>query len=304
MLQAAFVEPELFPLSKTMILRLVEDRHLTVSIPPVALTSLEEQMTYVQQQFDTVWSPVLQEVACLRERASELLWPVFKSQEPITEDWLREMIQANTPALVEKKGGTRGIREAYSDETFRRWRTGGLLRETGKNRLDFEATLAILIMRMADTKRAQGFLPFHERKPSGFKSAQDRDLPSRMEPYMYVWRQDAPNTPAIPCGLPLSDDIPNAAFLYSRWRMLGVLHDDWLPYGNLGSVRWRGTIQERNTLLWNLSEQELAQWDPQIAPLGNDILDTVARMTRHTLANLILLRMASQIFQKAAISAQ
>jgi hypothetical protein len=48
---------------------------------------------------------------------------------------------------------------------------------------------------------------------------------------------------------------------------------------------------EKTRLLWNMTEAELLQWDPQMRPLGKTVMDA-APLAQHMLATLSLLQLA------------
>lgn len=275
MMSMTAIMPELFPLSKAMVNRLTEDRKMAASLSPTtSLEELEEQLAFIKQRFGDMWKPLLHEVEGLRDHACEILQPAMEYRQISTDNFLKIL-----HGMKEKRGHS----EAFTVKTVSRWRDRGLVRYDERDHINYDTAIAVLMMRLADHRRDRGFLPPGDHKD---------------EPYMYVWRQDTPSSPIIPCGLPLADDIPAHALLYSRWRALGLLRSDWLPFGDLGSVRWRGVSMENGVLFWSLTEQDLMRWDSSIIPLSDGILYHVAKQASHTLANLVLLKQASLIFQQ------
>lgn len=284
--------PDCYPLSRSMVELLADERQIpsNLTIPyemiegPAPVDRIEE----LKHSFLLQWKPLVDEIAQLRAQAEEPLKPVLEGYQSLSTKEFVEILYKKTPL---KQG-----RSKVSPMTVSRWRGRGFIRPVDNNEdlISAETALAVLIMRMADRHHQKGWLP-----PG----------PHQNEPYMYVWRKDAPNTPAIPCGLPLGDDVPNHAFLFTPFRFLGLLYPDyWFPFANLGSVRFAGTTlagQEKrgNRVLWNLSEEEILIWDPSIKPLGRGILDTLALQARDSLANLVLLRLATQEFHRAILPA-
>ena len=282
------IEAECYPLSKPMISRLAVDRGIPLAVSTQGVTSLLLERNPADASLKNV-KYLLRDIDALREKTSEILAPALTHPTLLTTDWFRETLKEHTPSLM-KKGKTPTQRqdvELFSEKTLSLWRSRGLLLSDERDVLNFHTATAVLIMRLADRRRERGFLP-----PGNHND----------EPFMYVWRQDGPQSPAIPCGLPLGEDIPKHSFLFTRWQALGALKQGgWLPFANLGSVRWRGIREEQGSLLWDMSEQDIALWDPTLVPLGKGILDSVAPLTRHTLATMILLKQASLALQSNTV---
>jgi len=299
------VEPECYPLSRPMIVRLAYDSSipLIASSEPVpsihfhALEPLDREQDLLHtrgtEKLVTTrksWGAFQAEIHELRAHTSEILAPALLQPRLLTTEWFREALREHTPPLVRKgkdKVPTEKHKETVSDETLSKWRARGLVRYEERDMLSYHTAYAVLFMRLADRRRERGFLP-----PGNYEH----------DPFMYVWRQDSPQSPVTPCGLPLADDIPNHALLFTRWQALGRLgQSGWLPFANLGSVRWRGIREAQGSLLWDLSERDIAIWDPTIISLGEGILDSVASLTRHTLATMILLKQASRVLQGSGV---
>ena len=288
-----------------MIVRLAYDRSIPLlsSFEPVpavnirALEPLDREHDLLHTRGGNLvttrksWGEFQEEMHELREHTSEVLAPALLRPRILTNEWFREALREHTPPLV-RKGEDKMFREthkeAVSDEALSKWRARGLVRYEEPHMLSYHTAYAVLFMRLADRRRERGFLP-----PGNYEK----------DPFMYVWRQDSPKSPAIPCGLPIGNDIPNHALLFTRWQALGQLgQGGWLPFANLGSVRWAGIREEQGSVLWDLSEQEIALWDPSIISLGAGVLDTVAPFMRHTLASMVLLKQASTILQRSGVA--
>ncbi|QBD82794.1 hypothetical protein EPA93_45255 [Ktedonosporobacter rubrisoli] len=276
------VTPSCYPLSESMVHFLAEERQIpsTFTIPfdldvshPSSLEHINElRLGFIQRW----WSPLIREIADLRIEAEKPLRSALEGHEKLTTKEFVDILYQKTP-LVEKRAKVSGM-------TVSRWRGRGFIRTAEENdeHIAVETALAVLMMRLADTRHQKGWLP-----PGSHTC----------EPYMYVWQQNGPGQPVLPCGLPLHPSIPPHAFLFTPFRFLGVLYPDhWFAFGDLGSVRFAGTIQKEKHLLWNLTEEEIRLWDPTIEPLGRGILDTFALQARDNLANLVLLKLATQAF--------
>jgi len=298
------IEPECYPLSQPMIVRFAYDRNIPLTVSTETNTFSSAHATPVLRESEMLRARAAgnlhttqngrEELVCeikeLRERTSSILEPVLSHPTLLTTDWFRQALREHTPPL-EKRGKAQKESqevELFSEKTLSMWRTRGLLRSDERDKLNFHTAFAVMMMRLADHRRERGFLP-----PGQYDQ----------EAYMYVWRQDTPQSPVIPCGLPLADDVPNHAFLFTPWKALGEWGTSrWLPFSHMGSVRWKGVREDMGTILWDMSEQDIALWDPSIAPLGNGIIDDVLPLTRHTLATMILLKQASEAFQRNTVT--
>lgn len=282
------VAPICYPLSESMVRLLAEERQipskLTISLElDITSSSLEDQINDLKHQLLRQWDPLIQEIADLRARAEEPLKSALEGYEKLSTKEFIEYLSQKTPQVKEGKIKISGM-------TVSRWRGRGFIRavDESDDYIAAETALAVLMMRMADTRHQKGWLP------AGFHTN---------EPYMYVWRKDGPEKPAIPCGLPLSKEIPNHAFLFTPFRFLGLLYPDyWFPFGDLGSVRFAGITKGNKKVFWNLTEDELHIWDPSLQPLARDISDAFALQVRDNLANLVLLRLATEQFQCQKVS--
>src|SRR5947209_64980 len=111
-----------------------------------------------------------------------------------------------------------------------------------RNKYDFQVRSTAaedeLVVRVLSSFREEqthlrGLLPLTSR---------DRDLTSRdREPAWWCWRQDHPQTPIIPCPVPLPDDLPPSAVLWTQWAG-AAWHPEWLGVGQRGAIRWARTI--------------------------------------------------------------
>lgn len=267
----ATILPEAFPLSRPMVHHLAKvlGTPLEISMEEFSdLATFEDQVTYLRQRHQQVWQPVLGKISQLRSSACEKIQPVAQ-QKALKANQFGTILQQYYPPRERN----------YSPSVdISRWRSRGLIRgrkEEGERGILFESAIAVLMMRLALQGKEREFLPPGKHT---------------QEPYMYVWRQDGPGQPVLPCGLPLSD-VPNHSFLFTRWPFLGLHRSDWLPFEG-GSVRWGGTYydEESGETFWNMSEEELRIWE-------KDIPSSLRKDTphiRHQLANLVLARLASR----------
>lgn len=272
--------PEMYPLSASMVQHLAAERKIAYNIPiplEVAL-SFEDQITYLRQHYVTTWQPLLDEVASLRSQACEALADVLSGKEILTGPGFLDVLQQYAPQKVRRRDA--------QQVSLSRWRGRGLLRYEDRGRINADTAVAVLMMRLALSRD-------HKFLPSGSYVN---------EPYMYVWNVNTPTSPPTPCGVPLQE-IPRHAFLFTHWRFLGILRSDWLPFGEFGSVRWGGvTTDEHGQLLWDLSDDDLRIWDPSIAVSNTSIPESIQKQTRHTLANLVLLRLAGQYLMHSSVT--
>lgn len=267
------IAPLMAPLSRPIMVHLANYEKVVL---PTVTTDMDEQLVTAGQRFRARWYFLSQQVQEKREEAFHLMSPVVQGRLLSTE-WLIETLTQYTP------GRQHETSKPLTAQTISRWREQGLLRYEQKNQPDSECTAAIVTARMIDP-RERGWLP-----PT---IAAD-------EPLWWCWRQDSPTDPVIPSPVPLPENIPHHALLWTNWRG-AAWKQPWLPLGNLGAARWGGTMVENGNVLWNLTVQEMELWDAEIMPLGNGVLDSAAKLTRHTLATLALLRLATPRLQQAA----
>lgn len=262
--------PDVFyPLSASMVRHLATERHIQTTpsrVPLEYALSFEDHINYLRAEYVKTWQPLINEVTDLREQAEQAIIPALEKKTLSTNHFLDVLLTS-----------TKKRRDAQ-EVTLSRWRGRGLLRYDERGKINPSTAIAILMMLLA-FKNKQTFLP-----PGKHIN----------EPYMYVWAKESPSSAPTPCGLPLAA-LPTHTFLYTPWHLLGQLSNEWLPFGKYGSVRWAGVIQEDEQLLWDLNGEALQLWDSSIAQLHDGrIPESVQRQSRHTLANLILLRQANE----------
>ncbi len=266
------VAPFMAPLSEPMMLQALSaqgQEHTKTAMRRLFTTTLQEQLSQTEQEFTRQWALLIQRNQEQRTRVYTLMTPVVR-KHALTTEWIIEKLTEFTPKRTAK-------RTPISAETISRWREQGLIRYQEKNRPNAQSAAALLTLRLLIQQKERRWTP---------------SAISQSEPLWWCWRQDSPQAPIIPCPIPLPEDLPHTALLWTTW--LGASWDPaWLQLGNKGCARWAGTIQEHDQLLWRMSEEDLQQWDKEIAPLGNNVLDTAAPLTRHTLATLALLRLVT-----------
>lgn len=219
---------------------------------------------------DSEWKGIVERVEEKRDVVYEHMNPVVRSGD-LSTNWVIETLTELTPRTA--------LNRPLSAETISRWRENGLLRYKEKNHPDAASVAALLTLRLLIQERQRGWTP---------------KVPA-LEPSWWCWRQDTPKSTIIPCGVPLSPDIPRHALLWTPWT--GAAWDPlWFQFGTLGAARWAGTMQgENGTQYWDLEEKDLLLWG------GNDtikydehgLLDSIATVARHTTATLLLLLNAS-----------
>jgi len=162
----------------------------------------------------------------------------FVRSDQLTTNWLLKTLTLHAP---EEK--------PVSTQTFALWHERGLVRYRERGHPDPTAAAALVMARTIDD-RERNFLPA---------------TLSAEEPYWWCWRQDAPDAPIVPCPVPLPEDLPASALLWTSW--LGATWENtWLPIGTLGAIRWAGQGPQ-NRGPFALSQQEIASWDAEVAML-------------------------------------
>ena len=165
--------------------------------------------------------------------------------------------------------------------TLSRWRDAGLLRYDKKDRPDGDSVASLLIAAQLHKQR-RGFLP---------------STLVEGEPAWWCWRQDSLSAPVVPCPVPLPDDLPPSALLWTQWMGAGW-HPEWLNVGQRGAIRWAGTSEVNGKLLWDVSLDALTAWVPGIVSSLEELEVARAELEAtpeilHTLSNIALLHLAS-----------
>lgn len=264
------LSPYLAPLSRPLINELAVSGELRLS------TSLDDLV----QDFHSQWTQLILRVKQSSEKVYQIMAPAVATGT-LSTNWLIDQLAQASPH-----------HRKLSHETISRWRDQNLLYYQGHNKPNQDNAAALLILRMlTDTKKVIGWVP--------------GTTITKEEPLWWCWRQDSPDSSIIPCPVPLPENVPPYALLWTNW--LGASwQEEWLPVGKHGATRWAGTRfnTEKSTLLWNISEEALQRWDPEISPFSQGILSDAAPLTMHTLSTLALLRLATSRLQKSAYLSQ
>jgi hypothetical protein len=166
--------------------------------------------------------------------------------------------------------------------TLSRWRDAGLLRYDKKDRPDTDSVASLLIAAQLHKQR-RGFLP---------------STLVEGEPAWWCWCQDRPWAPVVPCPVPLPDNLPPSALLWTQWTG-AAWHPEWLNVGQRGAIRWAGTNEVNSKLLWSVSLDKLTEWVPAIVSNAEELEATTEELETtpeilHTLANIALLHLAGR----------
>ena len=238
------------------------------------------------------WELLRTEVQQKREIAFYYMDPFVRhhqSREPISEHrehqehqerqerltysttWLRETLMRHSPEHVQ-----------VSQDTISKWHQRGLVRYREYNVPEYTSAAAIFIARMID-KGERNFLP---------------SVIAPDEPQWWCWRQDTPNAPVIPCPVPLPDNLPVSALLWTPWAG-AAWEATWCKIGKgRGAIRWAGVTGKPQHEHWSLTYDDLSRWDEQaatvLAPLRDETMQDgeEERTGLHLAATLALHRLA------------
>jgi hypothetical protein len=263
--------PRLAPLPIPIARHLVGRQRKERRPPETVALTLEEQLAQATRHFDAFWLDLEQAVREKRVLTYTLLSPIVDTPG-LSTDWVWSALKNYTDHPV-------------TVPTISRWREQKLLRYDGWNQPAADSVASLLIARLIDP-RERGWLP-HEMKEE--------------EPRWWCWRQDAPGAPAVPCPVPLPEDLPPATLLWTPWA--GAAWDPgWLNVGTAGAIRWAGTTIQHGKLLWNITEDDLQRWDPGVFPLAKGILEMASEVL-HMIATMALARLARErLGQTAALA--
>lgn len=267
------VAPYLAPLSRPMIDFLAQQRSERI---PLVTTDLEDQISSIRSAFHETWTSIIERVYALLPQVYTVLLPAIRENR-VTSEWFAETMTAFTP----------NKQVPLTAQALSRWRNKGLLHYDQKDRPNIDNVAALLTLRLLDT---QGKKYWHPSK------IEDE------EALWYCFRQDTPTSPIIPCpARPLPTNIPKNALLYTNYQ-LARFQPEWLAFGNYGCIRWAGTTIEDGRLLWNLNLDDMRVWEANIDPSNRRILEKAnTPLMHHSIATMILLRLATEKFSKQTI---
>jgi hypothetical protein len=203
-----------------------------------------------------------------RQAVYVLMDPLVQTEKVLREPslsttWIMHVLRAHTPE-----------NRLVPSQTLSLWRERNLLRYRERGHPDLDNTAALLLARMVD-ERIRNWLPT--------TIAED-------EPDWWCWRQETPEMPPVPCPVPLPGHLSASTLLWTPW--IGASWDPhWLKIGNVGAMRWAGTVGEKQHVRWTMSQQDLQVWDAEAAALHIDSPACAEEML-HTLATLALFRLA------------
>jgi len=163
----------------------------------------------------------------------------FVANDHLTTSWLLKALTTHTPGKTPVQSSTLNL-----------WHERGLFSYTERGYPEPDSAAAMLIARMVD-RRERNWLP---------------TIMTQREPRWWCWRQDRPDAPVVACPIPLPDDLPPSALLWTPW--LGACwHIPWLQIGLLGAARFAGTQgpMSGEEWRWNLSLEDFHRWDPEMA---------------------------------------
>lgn len=226
------------------------------------------------------YSAFLQLHASLREARRE----TFEDFAPALKDgtwstsYLIQKLTEFTPGKTLKKNSP------LSAETLSHWRKAGLLRYRAKNTPDHHSGAALLTLRRMVGNRERRWLPSY------------RNTSFVQEPLWWCWKQESLSSPILPCAVPLPDDLPSSALLWTEWQ--GAAWDPgWLSVGNLGCCRWAGSKEESQFpgLLWDITLDDLiSRWSVQFLDNFYGQALQATPLTLQTLATLALLQRGTE----------
>lgn len=155
-----------------------------------------------QEAPSTSTAPVLlhERMGPPRDEIFHLMQPVVKQKE-FTTQWMLNVLTQFTP---KRSGSTKPL----SAEALSRWRETGLVVYQHKNIPDYDNGAALILLRRLIQGRERGWLPLPPQ------SAQKRFFAH--EPLWWCWRQDIPDSPVLPCPVPLPEELPASALLWTR----------------------------------------------------------------------------------------
>lgn len=224
-----------------------------------------------QQDLLASWARIYQRFRPIRNEAYHLTADALKSGDYSTR-WIIAELSKRYP---EKS-------KPVSHETISRWRTTGLLPYQKEDFPDPDRAIAMLILRELITAKANAWTPKLPKNGSFWKEA-----------LWTCWRQDTPTSPILPCAIPLPPDLPHHTLLWTSYLGADLKSPLWLRIGDLGCCRWAQVKEYHNTLIWDITEEDLQVWGITIENYSKE-MEKDTPLTLHMLANLALLQLATE----------
>ena len=234
------------------------------------------QLHIKRQEVLAPWARLYQRFRPIREEAYSLTKDALERGDYSTR-WIIAELSKRYPKRS----------KPLSHETISRWRETGLLPYQKEDFPDPDRAIAMLILRSLTTDKIHAWTP---------KAPQSGDF--RDEALWTCWRQDSPSSPIIPCTIPLPPDLPRHALLWTDYLGADLKSDLWLRIGDLGCCRWASTKKYNNNLIWDIREEDLRLWKIDTAAYTKE-LEKDTPLTLHMLANLALLRLATERLEAA-----
>lgn len=232
--ETLFSLPDYAPLPLPFVQHLLAEKQIS----PIVL---KRDIVSLRLSIALLLSPFVQRQMWLEQEEGELDTKeiVEESQRGgVTTGLLQRLLTANSPS-----------RRPVPLQTISDWHKRGLLRYRQWGNPDFDNATALLIMRLLQSK-IRGWLP-----P---KMAAD-------EPSWWCWRQDAPDAPVVACPVPLPDELPPSALLWTPWSG-AAWNRSWVGIGEYGALRW-ASLPGEERFEKEFSLEMLARWDIRSASL-------------------------------------
>lgn len=262
--------PALAPLSESM----VSQAFLTQEGKTSLETPLSQERSPAWKQLYQRFQPAYHEAYALTRQALDD--GTFSTRWMITE--------------LSKRYPTAG--KTISNETISRWRSSGLLRYHKDDHPDPDRAIAMLILRELTTEKLHAWTPKVPTTGDFWHEAS-----------WTCWRQDAPNAPVLLCPVPLprSEDLPPHALLWTSYLGADLTSPHWLRIGTLGCCRWAHVQTYHGTAIWDMSVQDLQTWGIDTSSYQQELTSDMP-LTLHMVANLALLRLATERFQVVQVT--
>lgn len=223
-----------------------------------------------RQEQLTSWAKLYHRFRPLRKEAYTLTTDALKRGEYSTR-WMIAELSKRYPQRS----------KPLSHETISRWREIGLLPYQKEDFPDPDRAIAMLILRSLTLRKANAWTPKHPKNGGFWKEA-----------LWTCWKQETPTSAILPCAVPLPLDMPRHTLLWTGYLGADLKSPLWLRIGDLGCCRWGQVKEYHNTLVWDITEEDLRLWNIPLEPYSKELANDKP-LTLHMLANLALLRLAT-----------